>query len=157
MFFSQSVFAQKGYDKIGPYKNGRAKVFKAEKIGYINENGEEVIACIYDYIGDFINGRAKVIKEEKEGYIGLSGEEIIQIKYDKIGPFKNGLAKIYVKGKVGIISYEGEEIAQPIYDIIGEFNRFGIAKIQFDRKEMFMKTSGETFLPVDPNAEELEE
>lgn len=151
------LFAQKGYDKIGPYKNGRAKVFKGEKMGFINESGEEVIPCIYEYIGDFVNGRAKVILLQKEGYISYEGEVIIPIKYDKIGPFKNGLAKVYVKGKVGLITYEGEEIAEPKYDIIGEFNRFGIAKVQFDRKEMFMRTTGETFLPVDPNAEELEE
>ncbi|MFY8020954.1 MAG: WG repeat-containing protein [Bacteroidia bacterium] len=157
IFIPNVIFAQKGYDKIGPYKNGRAKVFKGDKMGFINEAGEEVIPCIYEYIGDFVNGRAKVILALKEGYISYEGEVIIPIKYDKIGPFKNGLAKVYVKGKVGLINYEGEEIAEPKYDLIGEFNRFGIAKVQFDRKEMFMRTSGETFLPVDPNAEELEE
>ena len=161
IFFSilavEAVFAQKGYDKIGPYKNGRAKVHKDNKMGFINENGEEVIPCVYEYIGDFVNGRAKVIKDLKEGYINYTGEEIIPIKYDKIGPFKNGIAKVYLKGKVGLVTYEGEEIAEPKYDIIGEFNRFGIAKVQFDRKEMFMRTNGETFLPVDPNDEELEE
>ncbi len=161
IFFSflaiETVFAQKGYDKIGPYKNGRAKVYKENKMGFINESGEEVIPCIYEYIGDFVNGRAKVIKDLKEGYISYTGEEVIPIKYDKIGPFKNGIAKVYLKGKVGLVSYEGDELAEPKYDFIGEFNRFGIAKIQLDRKEMFMRTTGETFLPVNPDEEELEE
>lgn len=161
IFFSflaiQVVFAQKGYDKISPYKNGRAKVYKDNKMGFINENGEEVIPCVYEYIGDFVNGRAKVIKDLKEGYISYTGEEIIQIKYDKIGPFKNGIAKVYLKGKVGLVNYEGEEIAEPKYDKIGEFNRFGVAKVQFDRKEMLMRTNGETFLPNELDSDELVE
>jgi len=141
---------QKGYDRIGPYKNGRAKVFKGDKIGFINQSGEEVIPCIYTYIGDFINQKAKVIREEKEGYITYEGEEFIPCKYDKIGPFKNGIARTFVKGKVGLITLEGEELVPPVYDFINDFNSKGIAKAQFDRKPMLLNMRGETVEPEKP-------
>lgn len=141
---------QKGYDRIGPYKNGRAKVFKGEKMGFINLAGEEVIPCIYNYIGDFVNQKAKVIREEKEGYITYEGEEFIPCKFDKIGPFKNGIAKTFLKGKVGLITQDGEELVLPVYDFINDFNSKGIAKAQFDRKPIFLNMRGETIEPEKP-------
>jgi hypothetical protein len=33
----------KGYDVIYPFKNGKAKVIKAGKVGYIDPTGEEII------------------------------------------------------------------------------------------------------------------
>ncbi|MFA6262182.1 MAG: WG repeat-containing protein [Bacteroidia bacterium] len=115
-------FAQKknmkpmlGYDKIYPYKEsaaGRiAKVEKLGKMGFIKEDGEELVACKYDNIYPWEKGRAKVEIAGKYGFIReADGEEYIQVKYDYIGPFKNGLAIITNLGRRGLINEEGTEV-----------------------------------------------
>ena len=58
-----------GYDRIDPFKNGVAKVYKDDFVGFINQKGEEVIACRYNTIGEFYAGMAKVSIGENFGYI----------------------------------------------------------------------------------------
>ncbi|MEI6595888.1 MAG: WG repeat-containing protein [Bacteroidota bacterium] len=100
-----------GYDVIHPFKNGRAKVEKDRKQGYIHVDGDEYIPCKYDNIYPWESGRAKVEIGGKFGYIKQdSGEEFIPVKYDYIGPFKNGLAIVAVGGRRGLINEEGAEV-----------------------------------------------
>jgi hypothetical protein len=134
---------KKGYDRIDPFKNGMAKVYKGDLIGYINLAGVEVISCRYNQISDFVNGLAKVMIEKKYGYISLNDEVIIPIKYDFISPFKNEIAQIGIKDKFGIISKSGEELLPVIYDEISSFSKNGEAKIRLKDKERKIKYSGE--------------
>ena len=104
-----------GFDMIYPYKlvEGKrmAKVERAKKQGYIDEKGEEFVACKYDNIYPWEKGRAKVELAGKYGYINKEGEEFITVKYNYIGPFKNGLAVICnIWGKKGLINEQGEEV-----------------------------------------------
>lgn len=99
-----------GYDVIHPFKNGRAKVEKDGKQGFIHENGEEFVPCKYDNIYPWEDGRAKVEIANKYGFINEAGEEFIPVKYDYIGPFKNRLAIVSLNGRRGLINYEGEEV-----------------------------------------------
>lgn len=101
-----------GYDAIYPFKNGRAKVEKNGKIGFIDMNGEEVIKCKYDAIYPFENGKAKVELNGKYGFINEQGEEIIEPKFDYIGPFKNGRAIVRFNGKLEIIDEEGNVLTE---------------------------------------------
>ena len=99
-----------GYDVIHPFKNGRAKVEKDKKQGFIHPEGEEYVPCKYDNIYPWEKGRAKVEIAGKYGYINEAGEEYIPVKYDYIGPFKNGLAIVAVGGRRGLINEEGQEV-----------------------------------------------
>jgi len=99
-----------GYDVIHPFKNGRAKVEKDKKQGFIHPDGEEFVPCKYDNIYPWEKGRAKVEIAGKYGYINEAGEEFIPVKYDYIGPFKNGLALVAVGGRRGLINEEGAEV-----------------------------------------------
>lgn len=48
------------YDFVGDFSEGLARVRKADKWGYIDEEGNEVIPLIYDYAHDFHNGTTSV-------------------------------------------------------------------------------------------------
>lgn len=97
----------KGYDAIYPFKNGRAKVEKGGKIGYINLEGEEVIPPEYDAIYPFEKGVAKVEKLGKFGLINESGEILLDAIYDYIGPNKNTLVVVSREGKRGLCKITG--------------------------------------------------
>lgn len=119
-FLSVGVFAQhksknkvvKGYDAIYPFKNGKAKVEKGGKVGYINVSGEEFIPCKYDAIYPFELGKAKVERNGKFGFINEAGEEVIEAKFDYIGPFKNGRAIVRYDGKLEVIDTEGNVLTE---------------------------------------------
>jgi hypothetical protein len=67
-FADMDAFAQKrvggkmlkGYDVIYPFKNGRAKVVKNGKMGFIDMQGEEVIKPEFDQVYPFEKGLARV-------------------------------------------------------------------------------------------------
>ncbi len=102
----------KGYDAIYPFKNGKAKVEKGGKMGYINVSGEEFIPCKYDAIYPFENGKAKVESNGKFGFINEGGEEVIEPKFDYIGPFKNGRAIVRIENKLEVIDSEGNVLTE---------------------------------------------
>jgi len=66
------------------------------KFGYINAQGELVIAPKLDYANDFdANGLAQIQENGLWGYINTKGEMVIAPKFDGVGGFAaNGLAKI---------------------------------------------------------------
>lgn len=119
IFYSFPSIAQKpaakgknkaGYDIIHTFKNGRAKVERDGKQGFIHPDGEEFVPCKYDNIYPWEKGRAKVEIGGKFGFINEAGEEFIPVKYDYIGPFKNGLALVALGGRRGLIDEEGKEV-----------------------------------------------
>jgi len=79
-FFHTHAFAQKkvggkmlkGYDVIYPFKNGKAKVIKNGKMGFINMQGEEIIKPEFDQVYPFEKGLARV---ENMGKLGLINEQ----------------------------------------------------------------------------------
>lgn len=97
----------KGYDAIYPFKNGRAKVEKAGKVGYINLEGEEVIAPLYDAIYPFDRGVAKVENLGKFGIINEEGEILLDPIYEYIGPNRNSLVIVTRDGKRGLVKITG--------------------------------------------------
>lgn len=97
----------KGYDAIYPFKNGRAKVEKGGKVGFINMEGEEVIPPIYDAIYPFEKGLAKVEKAGLFGMINEQGEILLDPIYDYIGPNKNTLVIVTRMGKRGLCKITG--------------------------------------------------
>ena len=83
----------KGYDVIYPFKNGRAKVIRNGKMGFIDMQGEEVIKPEFDQIYPFDKGFARVEKMGLLGLINDQGEILLDPIYDYIGnnPAKGGL------------------------------------------------------------------
>ncbi|OYU96956.1 MAG: hypothetical protein CFE21_01315 [Bacteroidetes bacterium B1(2017)] len=114
-FFHIDAFAQKkvggkvlkGYDVIYPFKNGRAKVIKNGKMGFIDMQGEEVIKPEFDQVYPFEKGVARVENMGLLGLINESGEILLDPIYDYIGTAKDGLVIVTRKGKKGLVKITG--------------------------------------------------
>lgn len=114
-FYSPELFAQKrvggkmlkGYDVIYPFKNGRAKVIRGGKMGFIDMQGEEVIKPEFDNIFPFEKGIARVENAGLLGLINEQGEILLDPIYDYIGTNKEGLVIVTRKNKKGLIKISG--------------------------------------------------
>ncbi len=109
----------KGYDAIFPFKNGRAKVIKNGKVGFINMQGEEVIVPMFDQVYPFEKGIARV---ENLGFLGLindQGDILLDPIYDYIGTNKEGLVILTRKGKKGLVKITGNtpDLVEYLVDI----------------------------------------
>ncbi len=144
----------KSYDLIGEFSNGRYRVRRDDKAGFIDRLGNEVIVPKYDVVSDFEdNGLAKVWKDGKIGYIDLNGKEVIPIKYEEDTTskgFVQGLAVVKYKGKYGCIDSKGEERIPLIYDEIIDFYNSadsGVVIVVKDGKVGFCDVSGAVIVP----------
>lgn len=97
----------KGYDVIYPFKNGRAKVIKAGKMGFIDMQGEEIIKPEFDQVYPFEKGMARVENLNLLGLINEQGEILLDPIYEYIGTNKNGLVVVTRKGKKGLVKITG--------------------------------------------------
>ncbi len=61
--------------RIGDFEDGMAKVIKNGKMGFINEQGDEVVPCIYDHLSDWENDRSKAMLNGEIFYIDRSGQK----------------------------------------------------------------------------------
>ena len=68
-----------------------AIVEKNSKYGYIDKQGNEVVACKYDDAEGFSDGMAIVKKNGKYGYIDKQGNEVVACKYDYAWDFSDGM------------------------------------------------------------------
>ncbi|MBP7512312.1 MAG: WG repeat-containing protein [Bacteroidia bacterium] len=97
----------KGYDVIYPFRNGRAKVIKNGKMGFIDMQGEEVIKPEFDQVYPFEKGLARVENIGLLGLINEQGEILLDPIYDYIGTNKDGLVILTRKGKKGLVKITG--------------------------------------------------
>ncbi|MBC7381983.1 MAG: WG repeat-containing protein [Bacteroidia bacterium] len=97
----------KGYDVIYPFKNGRAKVIRNGKVGFIDIQGEEVIKPMFDQVYPFEKGVARVENVGLLGIINEQGEILLDPIYDYIGTSKEGLVIVTRKGKKGLVKITG--------------------------------------------------
>ncbi|MFY8019854.1 MAG: WG repeat-containing protein [Bacteroidia bacterium] len=97
----------KGYDVIYPFKNGRAKVIKNGKMGFIDMNGDEIIKPEFDNIMPFEKGVARVEKGLLLGLINEAGEILLDPIYESITAQKDNLFMTSRKGKRGLVKITG--------------------------------------------------
>ena len=122
------------YDKIQAFHCGLAGVVKDNKYGYINEKGEEVIACNREYYSDYgSEGDVSVVPDFTEdlalcyefkrdgdgnvdhttlryGYINKKGEMVIPCKYQEASAFSEGLARVKDDSGTLFINKQGEQV-----------------------------------------------
>lgn len=108
------------------FHEGLARFQESGKIGFVNEDGEKVIAAQYEYVGWFEDGLAEfniggellpVSPGDQEhiawhggkwGFINHKGEIVIEAQYDEVAPFKKGKAKVVSDGEEMIINKNGK-------------------------------------------------
>jgi len=103
------------YDCFGKFSEGFSVVhgFDNGKSGFINKQGEAVIAPQFDEANDFSEGLAAVKVEGKWGYIDKTGKVVIEPLYSSVRDFHNGLALVYIDDKMAYINKAGEYIWGP--------------------------------------------
>ena len=100
---------KQAYEVVGEFKEGLARIKKFGAYGFINEAGEQVIACNFSDASDFCEGLARVKKFGKFGFIDKNGEQVTRCKFDDASDFCNGLAKVKVNGKWFEIDTSGKD------------------------------------------------
>jgi hypothetical protein len=116
------IITHKAYGYIAPYKNGRAvfsiQVGDSSKYGYLDLQGNEVIAAKYLQANDFANGKAVVQEKDNEfALIGLDGGQLAVFPYAYVGQPGDGLLPFQKEpqGKYGYIDEKGNVVIQPAY------------------------------------------
>ena len=127
------------YTNVGSFANGLSPVSQigedGEKYGYINDNGDMIIPCIYDSALEFKYGKAVVKKGNYSGIINIEGEPIIPFVYTGFNSSYdyNVIAAANEEGKWGLISFKNEKLCDFKYDYIFDFEN-GFAYTLTDHK-----------------------
>ncbi len=66
------------YENEWNYFNGRARVYRHSKLGFIDETSKEIIPPQFEDAENFTDGKAKVQMKERSFYIDKEGKEINQ-------------------------------------------------------------------------------
>ena len=109
-------------------------VNKKGKIGFVDQNGNEVIKCQYDSAQPFKEGTAIVTKGGKSGIIDVSGKAILPLKYTQITVWNEGLYQIKDGKKNGLTDHHGKVVLPVNYSHISKPNSFGKALIALGGK-----------------------
>ena len=89
---------------------------KEYKWGYIDRDGNMVIAPRFDDAMNFHEDRAAVRVEWARGYIDREGNYIVEPKYQYAGPFRDGKARVMLDEVWEYIDRDGNRIgdAEPV-------------------------------------------
>jgi WG containing repeat len=82
--------------------------FEGTRCGYIDRNGNTIIAPQFDWVDRFVAGRAVVGKAGKYGAIDETGRLVVAPAYDSMTSFDRGLALVLVGDRLGVIDRNGE-------------------------------------------------
>lgn len=123
-------------DDEGPVPSPtNTKLWKAKsngtgKYGYINENGDFVIAAQYDAAYDFYCERAMVQAGGKYYFIDTNGNIINSTGFDSAEKFSNNYARVQKDGVWGLIDKSGNFVIQPTYYALGDVATNGLLAFQ---------------------------
>lgn len=113
------VYKELPYDDLGEYKDGYILVVSNNKLGYIDDEGNEKIVPQFIYATSFKNGYAVVGEESGFGVINTENEKVIPLIYDEV-EIKDNYVYVKMDNKRGILDLNGHEILPVIYDELGD-------------------------------------
>jgi hypothetical protein len=91
------------------FKDGKA-VFKIDKYGMIDKEGNFVITPQYDALRTYHHGYAAACLNGLWGFIDETGNVAIEFKYDYVSNFDdNGNAHVELNGQTNSINLRGEQ------------------------------------------------
>lgn len=117
------IITKEKYNFINDYNEGRAIIGVSSnngdyKYGYIDLNGNEVIAPIYSEATSFNEGRALVkIKDKEYSLINVNGNVINTYNYKYVSQYGNGLMVFgdSFEGPLGYLNSDGDVVIKPKY------------------------------------------
>jgi hypothetical protein len=93
----------------------------ANKWGYVDTLGRELIIPVYDSVGVFAGGIASVSIAGKKGVMNNKGTLVVPVQYDGIVLDRAGDYHVYANGKWGLINKQGNTLLPVKYEAIGQF------------------------------------
>lgn len=139
------------WDYVGFYSEGLAEIGIGGKAGFINQQGDLVIAPEYDYVYRFTNGYAVVYQgslTDREtpdvgayGVIDKTGKLIGSVQWDAISPFSDGMARVKTNGYYGYIDESGSLAIDAQYESAESFSEGLAAVVLSEAIGDFRKTS----------------
>jgi hypothetical protein len=89
--------------------------FTGALCGYVDRDGNTIIAPRYDWADRFYDDRAMVRLAGRYGFIDRSGNVLVPPIHQLVGSFLNGHAEVLVDGKIGLIDASGRWTVTPQY------------------------------------------
>ncbi|MCB9080310.1 MAG: WG repeat-containing protein [Lewinellaceae bacterium] len=145
-----TVFAiPAGYQFVGPFSEGLAKIAKSNLGGFIDKTGKIIVEPKYIQLGNFKSGRAIVVNAQgKQGFIDPSGKEIVTPIYDQLGDYSpEGLSPFRKGTSWGFLNLAGGVAIEPTFEVVGTFSN-GIAPVKSNGKVGYIDTKGKWVVPA---------
>lgn len=122
---TEQIISEGKYDNFLLYANANAVIIrKGGKIGLMNMNGEELLACRYSEIQPFSNGLYRVKNMHRWGIVGQKNEVILPTEYSFIAPLKGSVCGIKRGETFAVMNIKGEIVTPFMYDRVStEENR----------------------------------
>ncbi|MCC3529452.1 MAG: WG repeat-containing protein [Microcoleus sp. PH2017_22_RUC_O_B] len=99
-----------------PNQSDRFIIERANKSGFIDRLGREIIPPIYDTIREFYENRAAFKKDRKWGFIDINGNVVILPQFEEVTNFVEGRAIFKKDSKRGLIDASGKIVIEPNID-----------------------------------------
>lgn len=123
------------------------RVLADNKYGLIDENGEEIVPCIYKAIGPFSEGMAVAVDNSgRYGYLRSDGKLFIPCQFERAYKFTNGLGRVRFNGKYYYINKNGK-LSKQGFDYIEGYSE-GLARIYQGGKFGFIDEAGKAITPI---------
>ncbi len=87
-------------------------------MGYVNNQGEFILPCVYDDVGGFNEGLMVVATSNKCGYVDTLGDWVIDSIYDDARAFSEGLARVKKGNQWMFIDKKGNVVESLMYEEI---------------------------------------
>jgi len=89
--------------------------FAGARCGYIDRNGNIVVAPQFDWVERFADGRALVGRDGKYGAIDEAGKLVIPPTYERMSSFERALALVSVGDRLGMIDQNSQWVVPAEY------------------------------------------
>jgi len=131
---NQVITAPPSTVEIAPFSDGLARFTnEASETGFIDKNGQVVIAPQPRYIGSFSEGLATIAVDSKIGFIDKTGAIVIAPQFEATRDFSDGLAAVKVRlsdtqSRWGFIDRSGNMVIEPQFYEVQQFSE-GLAPV----------------------------
>lgn len=105
------------------------KVDKKGRVGFVDQQGSEVVKCQYESVTPFENGISIVSKSKKFGMVNTVGKLILPLKYTSITKWNDHLYVASTGKVMGLVNNAGNIVLPMKYSMISKCNSYGKAVV----------------------------
>ncbi|MFK7930823.1 MAG: WG repeat-containing protein [Myxococcota bacterium] len=144
------------YDECDPgFRDGRARVRKGARWGYVGRGGALVLPMFYEHAEPFSEGLALIEEDGFKAYIDAQGRRVIPANGDAAGSFSQGRAWVrYGPDQVGFIDRRGARIGEAKWRNAHDFSPEGVAWVQDARSGLWALINRAAEVVVPPTYED---